>query len=207
MIKGLIGKKIGMTQIFAEDGAVIPVTVIQAGPCVVTQVKTAATDGYDAIQLGLVEKVSPKQTSKAIKGIVDKAGAAPMRHFREVAIGSEAPELGSVIKADLFAENEKVDVSGKTKGKGFQGVMKRHNFAGGPASHGSMFHRRPGSIGMCATPGKVWKGKKMPGHDGTKNVTVRNLVVVGVDTEKNLLLIKGAIPGSRNSYVVVRKKG
>lgn len=183
----------------------VPVTVIEAGPCPVVQVKREATDGYNAIQIGFGSK-KEKNTSKAALGHFKKAGTSALRHLREIRLDSEPQEQpGSSLGVDIFEGEAKVDVIGTTKGRGFQGVVKRWNFSGGPASHGSMFHRRGGSYGMCQWPGEVVKGKKMPGHYGTDRRTVQNLKVVKILPEKNLILVKGSVPGSNGSTVLVRK--
>ncbi|AVQ27765.1 MULTISPECIES: 50S ribosomal protein L3 [Fusobacterium] len=203
-MSGILAKKIGMTQIF-EDGKFIPVTVVEAGPNYVLQKKTVENDGYTALQLGFDEK-KEKNTTKPIMGIFKKAGVNPQRFVKELRVDSvEGFELGQEIKADVLAEVEYVDITGTSKGKGTAGVMKRHNFAGNRASHGvSRNHRLGGSIGMSSWPGKVLRGKKMAGQYGNATVTVQNLKVVKVDVENNLLLIKGAVPGSKNSYIVVK---
>lgn len=203
-MSGILAKKIGMTQIF-EDGKFIPVTVVEAGPNYVLQKKTVENDGYTALQLGFDEKKG-KNTTKPIMGIFKKAGVNPQRFVKELRVDSvEGFELGQEIKADVLAEVEYVDITGTSKGKGTAGVMKRHNFAGNRASHGvSRNHRLGGSIGMSSWPGKVLRGKKMAGQYGNATVTVQNLKVVKVDVENNLLLIKGAVPGSKNSYIVVK---
>ncbi|MFV0577429.1 MAG: 50S ribosomal protein L3 [Fusobacterium ulcerans] len=203
-MSGILAKKIGMTQIF-EDGKFIPVTVVEAGPNYVLQKKTVENDGYTALQLGFDEK-KEKNTTKPIMGIFKKAGVNPQRFVKELRVNSvEGFELGQEIKADVLAEVEYVDITGTSKGKGTAGVMKRHNFAGNRASHGvSRNHRLGGSIGMSSWPGKVLRGKKMAGQYGNATVTVQNLKVVKVDVENNLLLIKGAVPGSKNSYIVVK---
>ena len=203
-MSGILAKKIGMTQIF-EDGKFIPVTVVEAGPKYVLQKKTVENDGYTALQLGFDEK-KEKNTTKPIMGIFKKAGVNPQRFVKELRVDSvEGFELGQEIKADVLAEVEYVDITGTSKGKGTAGVMKRHNFAGNRASHGvSRNHRLGGSIGMSSWPGKVLRGKKMAGQYGNATVTVQNLKVVKVDVENNLLLIKGAVPGSKNSYIVVK---
>lgn len=206
MIQGLIGKKLGMTQLFTEDGQVVPVTVLQAGPCLVVQQKVKENTDKIKVQLGLVEERKIKRVNKPLQGHFGKAGTPPTRMLKEFQ-ASEADEFqpGSAILVDIFAESELVDVVGITKGKGFQGVVKRWGFAGGRASHGSMFHRRPGSIGNCAFPSKVFKGRKMPGQMGGQRKTVKNLKVVRVDHEKNLLLVKGAVPGFNGNYVLIMK--
>jgi large subunit ribosomal protein L3 len=206
MVTGLIGKKVGMTQLFAADGTVSPATVLKAGPCVVAQVKTATRDGYAAVQLGLVEAKAKKE-NKPTAGHFKKAGVPPARVRREVDVqaGAEAPKAGDQVNVSIFADGERVDVIGTSKGKGFQGVVRRHHFAGGAASHGSMFHRAPGSIGASSYPSRVVKGMRMGGHMGSDRVTVRNLKVLRVDAENNLLLLEGSVPGGPNSIVVIRK--
>jgi large subunit ribosomal protein L3 len=205
-MKGILGRKVEMSQVFDDQGRLVPVTLIQCGPCVVTQVKTPETDGYSAVQLGLVERRSRKRITKAIKGICEKAEVAPVKTFGEfrLAGGEAAPERGSQVLCDIFAPGDFVDVIAKSKGKGFQGVMKRHNFRGGAATHGSMFHRAPGSIGASEDPSRVFKNTKMGGHMGDARVTVKNLEVVRVDAENNLIALKGAVPGSRNGLVTLR---
>jgi large subunit ribosomal protein L3 len=206
MIQGMIGRKLGMTQIYDEDGSVVPVTVVEAGPCMVTQIKTADRDGYSAVQLGLVEKKPPRKLSKAEQGHLKKAGdMAPMRHLKEFRVDGDAPSIGEQIGCTAFEAGSKVHISGKSVGKGFQGVIKRHGFGGGRMTHGSHFKRAPGSIGQCATPSRVFPGKKMPGHMGSRNVTTKNLVVVQVIEDQNLLLIKGAVPGAKGGIVFIRK--
>jgi large subunit ribosomal protein L3 len=207
MVTGIIGKKVGMTQLFAADGTVAPATVLKAGPCVVAQVKTASADGYEAVQLGLVEGKKPTRENKPTQGHFKKAGVPATRVRREVkvAAGGDAPKAGDQVNVAIFAENDRVDVVGTSRGKGFQGVVKRHHFAGGRASHGSMFHRAPGSIGASSYPSRVVKGMRMAGHMGADRVTVRNLKVLKVDSENNLLLVEGAVPGGPNSIVVIRK--
>lgn len=205
-MKGILGKKIGMTQVFADDGEIVPVTVVQAGPCLVTQRKTAETDGYDALQIGLVEDEPPRKVTRPRQGHFDKAGVAAMREIGEIRVGADdETEPGSQIKASVFAEGDYVDVTGTSKGKGFQGVIKRHGHSGGKATHGSMFHRAPGSIGQSAFPSRVFPGVKLPGQMGGKKVTVKNLQIVKVDDEENLIYLKGAVPGARNSYVALRE--
>jgi large subunit ribosomal protein L3 len=206
MVTGLIGKKIGMTQLFAADGSVQPATVLKAGPCVVSQVKTVDKDGYEAVQLGLVDAKATKE-NKPTTGHFKKAGVSPARVRREVRVkaGGEAPKLGDQIGVGIFADGERVDIIGTSRGKGFQGVVKRHHFAGGRATHGSMFHRAPGSIGASSFPSRVVKGMRMAGHMGADRVTVRNLKVLKVDADNNLLLLEGAVPGGPNAVVVIRK--
>ena len=204
MKKGLIGKKVGMTQIFDEAGKVIPVTAIEAGPCVVAQVKTEETDGYNAVQLGFGD-VKDKHINKPEAGHFAKAKLANKKHLREFRLDSiEGIKVGDEVKADVFVAGEKVDVQGTSKGKGFQGVIKRHGQSRGPMGHGSMYHRRPGSMGSTSTPGRVFKGKKLPGHMGRVTVTIQNLDVVKVDMDKNVLLIKGSVPGPKGAILIVK---
>lgn len=205
---GLIGRKIGMSQVFAENGDAVPVTVIEAGPCYVTQVKTLERDGYEAAQIGFEAK-KEKQTTRPLQGHFKKAKVEPQRIVREVAVEDiETCEPGQVIGADIFETGELVDVTGYFKGRGFQGVVKRHGFRGGDKTRGQSDRwRHPGSIGQSATPSKVFKGTRMGGRMGNKRVTVRNLQVVGVDAEKNILLVKGAVPGHRNGYVLINRAG
>ena len=204
MKKAIIGKKIGMTQIFDENGVVIPVTVIEAGPCVVAQVKTSENDGYEAVQLGFGE-VKENRLNKPVRGHFSKANVAPRKHLREFRLDSiEGIKVGDEIKADIFAAGEKIDVQGTSKGKGFQGVIKRHGQHRGPMGHGSMYHRRPGSMGSTSTPGRVFKGKKLPGHMGKVTVTIQNLDVVRVDMDKNVLLVKGSVPGPKGAILKIK---
>ena len=204
MKKAILGKKIGMTQMFRSDGTMIPVTVIEAGPCPVIQKKTTGTDGYEAVQVGFCE-MREKLANKPQTGHCAKAGVKPLRYLKEFKLDDTASfEVGQVIKADMFAEGDKVDISGKSKGKGFQGVIKRHNQARGRMTHGSHYHRRVGSMSACSSPSRVFKSKNLPGHMGSENVTVQNLEVVRVDVERNLLLVKGAVPGAKGSVVSVR---
>ncbi|PYQ01201.1 MAG: 50S ribosomal protein L3 [Acidobacteria bacterium] len=204
-VQGIIGKKIGMTQVYAEDGRAIPVTVIQAGPCVVVQLKSKEKDGYASVQLGLVEDRKVKRVSKAMKGHFDKAKLPPCRVLREFTSDGEELKIGDKVSVDLFAPGDVVDVVGVSKGKGFQGVVKRHHFRGGDATHGSMFHRAPGGIGASAFPSRVLKGLRAAGHMGADRVTARNLTVVRVDAGKNVLVVKGSVPGAGGGYVVIRK--
>jgi large subunit ribosomal protein L3 len=207
MLTGIIGRKVGMTQLFHQDGTVTPGTVIKAGPCVVVQTKTAQTDGYESVQIGLVEE-RPARVRKPLAGHFKKAGVPPTRVRREVKVakGAEAPKAGDrVLVNTLFTNGERVDVIGVSRGKGFQGVMKRHNFRGGAATHGSMFHRAPGSIGASSFPSRVVKGMRAAGRMGGDRVTTRNLKIVAVDAENNLVIVHGAVPGAPGSYVVVRK--
>jgi large subunit ribosomal protein L3 len=213
MINGIIGKKVGMTQLFAADGTVTPVTVIKAGPCVVVQKKSAAgRDGYDAVQIGLVEDrpVKLKNVTKPMQGHFEKTGGGtpPTRVLKEIRLrdnGSSEVNVGDKILVDQFAEGDRIELVGKSKGRGFQGTIKRHNFNRGPESHGSMNVRRPGSIGQSAYPSRVIKGTRSSGHMGDKRVTVKGLTVARVDVENNLLMIRGAVPGPNGSVVVVRK--
>jgi large subunit ribosomal protein L3 len=206
MVTGLIGKKVGMTQLFAADGTVSPATVLKAGPCVVVQTKTVDNDGYEAVQLGFVEE-RPTKENKPTAGHFKKAGVPATRVRREVKLkaGSDPVKAGDQVNVSVFAEGERVDVIGTSRGKGFQGVVKRHHFKGGRATHGSMFHRAPGSIGASSFPSRVVKGMRMGGHMGHDRVTVRNLKVLKIDAENNLLLVEGAVPGGPNSYVTIRK--
>jgi large subunit ribosomal protein L3 len=207
MVTGIIGRKVGMTQLFDKDGTAQPVTVLKAGPCVVVQAKNAQSDGYLAVQLGLVEEKAPK-ANKAIAGHYKKANVPPTRVRREVKVakGADAPKAGEqVLVGGLFAAGEQVDVIATSRGLGFQGVVKRHHFAGGAATHGSMFHRAPGSIGASSYPSRVIKGMRAAGHMGSRRVTTRNLRVVSVDVENNLLIVRGAVPGAANGYVLIRK--
>ena len=203
-MKGILGKKIGMTQIFTEEGIVLPVTVVEAGPNVVTQIKTVEKDGYSALQVGF-EDAKEKSLNKPQKGHL-AAAKVLKKHLKEFRMDSvEGFEVGQEIKADLFSVGEKIDVSGISKGKGFQGPIKRHGQSRGPESHGSRYHRRPGSMGACSFPGRVFKNKKLAGHMGSVKVTVQNLEVVKVDADKNLILVKGAIPGAKGSVVTIKE--
>ena len=211
MVTGLIGKKIGMTQLFAADGTVSPATVLKAGPCVVVQTKTVETDGYEAVQLGFVEE-KPTKENKPTTGHFKKAGVPATRVRREVRLkkggdgsGGDTAKPGDQVNVSVFAEGERVDVIGTSRGKGFQGVVKRHHFKGGRASHGSMFHKAPGSIGASSYPSRVVKGMRMGGHMGADRVTVRNLKVLKIDAENNLLMVEGSVPGGPNGYVMIRK--
>ncbi len=204
-VKALLGRKLGMTQVWDDNGRVIPLTVVQVGTNVVTQVRTEDTDGYSAVQIGF-EDIDPRRVTKPLLGHFEKAGVAPKRHVAEFRTAdADSYVLGQELDAATFEAGSKVDVSGTTKGKGFAGVMKRHGFAGGPASHGAhKIHRKPGSIGACATPGRIFKGQRMAGRMGGNRRTIQNLEVTGVDTDKGLLLIKGAIPGPNKAVVVIR---
>ena len=206
MAPGILGKKVGMTQFFDEEGLVVPVTVLEAGPCVVVQRKSADRDGYEAIQVGLVDFTREKLVRKPQRGHFAKAGVAPMRFLREFRVpeGSDF-KPGDRILAEHFRPNEKVAVTATSKGKGFQGVVKRHGFRGGRATHGSMFHRAPGSIGQSATPSRVFKGMRLPGQMGNKRVTVRGLEIVEVHPEDNVILVRGAVPGPNGGYVQIRR--
>lgn len=205
MSPGILGKKLGMTQVFTAEGQVVPVTLVKAGPCVVTQRKTPANDGYDAVQLGLVEYAKPQ--NKPLAGHLKKSGADGVRFLREFRLNQGTGDLkqGDRVLAEEFKPKDVVDVIGTSKGRGFQGVVKRHHFRGGDATHGSMFHRAPGSIGGSSFPSRVFPGMKMGGRMGTDQVTVRNLEIVSVDTEDNVIAVKGAIPGPNGGYVMVRR--
>lgn len=203
MKKAILATKVGMTQIFNEDGVLTPVTVLQAGPCVVTQVKTMDNDGYEAVQVGFADK-RENLVNKPMKGHFDKAGVSCKRFVRELKLEGEYT-LGQEIKADIFAAGDKIDATAISKGKGFQGAIKRHGQSRGPMAHGSKYHRHAGSNGSATTPGRVFKGKKMPGHMGAVRVTVQNLEVVRVDAEQNLILVKGAVPGPKKSLVMIKE--
>lgn len=203
---GILGKKLGMTQIFLEDGTIIPVTVIEAGPCLVVQRKTNDRDGYEAVQVGLVENTAPRHVTQARAGHFKTADVPPVRLLKEFRIGSDSEaKAGDEIKVSIFAEDDYVDATGLGKGRGFAGVIKRHGFGGGRATHGSMFHRAPGSVGMSATPSRVIKGKRLPGQMGNKKVTTKNLKVVKVDEEKNLIYLRGSVPGANNGYITLKR--
>lgn len=205
MKKAILATKVGMTQIFNEDGALVPVTVLQAGPCVVTQVKTVDNDGYSAVQVGFTDK-REKLVSKPVKGHFDKAGVSYKRYVREFRFeNAEEYSVKDEIKADVFAAGDKIDATAIAKGKGFQGAIKRHGQSRGPMAHGSKYHRHAGSNGSCSDPSKVFKGKKMPGHMGAKQITIQNLEVVKVDAENNLILVKGAVPGPKKSLVTIKE--
>ena len=205
MKKAILATKVGMTQIFNENGALVPVTVLQAGPCVVTQVKTAENDGYKAVQVGFVDK-REKLVSKPLRGHFDKAGGSYKRYVREFKFeNAEEYSVKDEIKADIFAAGDKIDATAISKGKGFQGAIKRYGQHRGPMAHGSKFHRHQGSNGSATTPGRVFKGKGMPGHMGSKQITVQNLEVVKVDVDNNLILVKGAVPGPKKSLVTIKE--
>ena len=205
MKKAILATKVGMTQIFNEDGVLTPVTVLQAGPCVVTQIKTVEKDGYSAVQVGYVDK-REKLVNKPMKGQFDKAGVSCKRFVREFKFeNADEYQVAQEIKADIFAVGDKIDATAISKGKGFQGAIKRHNQHRGPMAHGSKFHRHAGSNGACSDPSKVFKGKGMPGHMGSKRITIQNLEVVRVDAENNLLLVKGAVPGPKKSLVTIKE--
>ncbi len=207
MSPGILGKKIGMSQVFRPDGQAVPVTLLKAGPCMVVQRKTPSTDGYDAVQLGLMEYVKPQRINKPATGHLKKAGAEGAKFLREFPLGAGNNDLkaGDKVLVDQFKPKDKVDVIGISKGRGFAGLVKRHHFGGGAGSHGSMFHRAPGSIGASSFPSRVLPGMRMAGHMGHASVTVRNLEVIDVDTEDNVLVVKGAVPGPNGGYVVVRR--
>ena len=206
-MEGILGKKLGMTQVFGDHGTMVPVTVLEVGPCLVVQRKTKDNDGYEAVQVGLVEAKTPRNTTQPMKGHFKKAGVAPTRRTAEFKLGEGDEDLkaGDEIKASIFNPGEYVDVVGTSKGKGFQGVVKRHGFRGGRATHGSMFHRAPGSIGSSAYPSRVFKGMRMAGRMGGERVTTKNLQIVKVDAEQNLIYVRGAVPGPRSGYVAIRR--
>jgi large subunit ribosomal protein L3 len=205
-MEGMLGRKVGMTQIYAEDGSVVPVTVLKAGPCLVVQRKTRATDGYESVQLGLVEDRPPKHVTKPRLGHFAKAGIAALARLMEFRLSDgEEVQAGDEVKASIFEEKQYVDVVATSKGKGFQGVIKRHGFSGGRATHGSMFHRAPGSIGASAFPSRVYPGMRGPGRMGGERVTVKNLLVVKIDAEQNLIYLRGAVPGPRHAYVAIKR--
>jgi large subunit ribosomal protein L3 len=205
MVTGIIGRKVGMTQLFAEDGSVVPATVIKAGPCVVVQRKTATTDGYESVQIGLVD-AKPAKVRKPLEGHYRKANVPPTRVRREVKLAKDGdPKVGDQVLVTIFENGERVDIIGTSRGKGFQGVVKRHHFAGGAATHGSMFHRAPGSIGASSFPSRVVKGMRAAGRMGGDRITVRNLRVAKVDAENHLLIVRGAVPGAPTGYLVIRK--
>ena len=206
-VNGILGIKLGMTQVFAEDGTAVPCTVLQAGPCVVVQRRTKDKDGYEAVQLGLVEFIKPQRITKAQTGHYKKAGVAPMRYLGEMRIEDSKDETkaGDRVLVDGFQVGEYVDVTGVSKGKGFQGGVKRWHFGGGEGSHGSMFHRAPGSIGASAFPSRVFPGMRAAGRMGGERVTVKNLLVVKIDAEQNLIYLRGAVPGPRNAYVAIKR--
>ncbi len=202
-MKGILGRKLGMTQVFTEDGRLIPVTVIEAGPCQVVQVKSTAKDGYDAVKVGFIEVKKAKNITKPLSGVFKKAGTSIFRILKEFPMSGLS--VGDTVTVDGFNKGDKVAVSGTCKGKGFQGVMKRHKFKGGPDSHGSMFNRAPGSIGASSFPSRVWRGIRMAGHMGNERVTERGLTIIDIRPEQNIILIKGAVPGAINSIVEIRK--
>src|SRR5215207_5791610 len=205
MVTAILGRKIGMTQLFAEDGSVVPATVIKAGPCVVVQRKTATTDGYESVQIGLVD-AKPAKSRKPLAGHFKKANVPPTTILREVALAKDCdPKVGDQILVSMFENGERVDVIGTSRGKGFQGVVKRHHFAGGAATHGSMFHRAPGSIGASSFPSRVVKGMRAAGRMGGGRVTIHNLKVLRVDADNHLLIVEGGIPGAPSDYVIIRK--
>lgn len=207
VVRGLIGRKVGMTQVFDEEGQVIPVTVLECGPCPVTQIKTEETDGYAAVQLGFGADRKEKRTPAGLKGHLEKSGTGPQRLLREFRVDDASGiEVGQHMTVEIFEGVDKVKVTGMTKGHGFAGVVKHYGFGGGKETHGSMHHRRTGTIGMCATPGHVFRGHPMPGRFGNVRRTVSNLKVVRVDKENNLLLVKGAVPGGKNGYVLVQAR-
>lgn len=216
-VEGLLGRKVGMTQIFREDGSVVPVTVLKAGPCVVVDRRTKEKDGYEAVRLGLVERFSKSKLNKPMRGVFEKNSLAPLKTLREFKYsvtpgggdepGSKGPAPGDRVLVDMFEPGTRVDIAGISKGKGFAGVIKRHHFRGGRATHGSMFHRAPGSIGASAYPSRVFRGTRMGGQMGNRRATVRKIEVIRIDVENNLLLVKGAVPGARGTLLEIRKTG
>jgi large subunit ribosomal protein L3 len=205
-MQGILGRKLGMTQIFTDDGSTVPVTVVEAGPCVVLALRTKERDGYEAVQLGLVETKPPRKVTKPQLGHFKKSGASPVRRLAEFAADpGESWSPGDQVKVSIFQELEWVDVVGTSKGKGFQGVIKRHNFRGGRSSHGSMFHRAPGSIGGSSNPSRVFPGMKGTGRLGGERITTKNLLVVKIDEEKNLIYLRGSVPGARNAYIALQR--
>jgi len=200
---GILGKKLGMTQVYDETGKAWPVTLVEAGPCCVVQVKTKEKDGYEASKIGFIEIKKEKKVTKPLLGIFKKAGIRPFKLLKEFPMGGI--KVGEMVTVEKFSKGDLISVAGISKGKGFQGVMKRHNYAGGPGSHGSMFNRAPGSIGASSFPSRVWKNKGMPGHMGSERVTVKNLKIVDVKVDQNLLLIYGAVPGSKGTFLEIRK--
>ena len=203
MKKAILGKKLGMTQIFDEKGKVIPVTAIEAGPCTVVQIKSKDADGYEAVKLGFAD-IKESKLTKPKMGEFKKANITTKKHLREFRLEDINYNVGDEIKVDIFSQGEKVDITGTSKGKGFQGVIKRHGQSRGPMGHGSMYHRRPGSMGSTSTPGRVFKGKKLPGHMGMETVTIQNLEVVKVDLDKNVILVKGSVPGNKGAILKIR---
>ena len=204
MVTTILGRKLGMTQVWSDDDKLLPVTVIEAGPCVVTQVKTEKRDGYRAVQIGFGE-VKANKVNKPMQGHFDKAGVDAKKYLQEIRLAKDDVfKVGQAITVEAFSGIKSVSVTGTSKGKGFAGVMKRHNFKGGPGGHGSHFHRAPGSVGQCATPSRVFKGLKLPGHMGSETVTVRNLDIVKIDAEQNLLIVKGAVPGGKGALLTIR---
>lgn len=201
-MKGILGKKIGMSQVFKEDGTLIPVTLIEAGPCCVVQIKTKERDSYNVVKLGFVDVKKKKNMTKPMQAVFEKAGLKAYKFLKEFSI--EGHKVGDIVTVDTFTQGEKVNITAVSKGKGFQGVMKRHNFSGGPGSHGSMFNRAPGSIGASAFPSRVWKNQKMAGHMGSKQVTVQNLTVIDVKAAQNLMIVKGAVPGAKGAIVEIK---
>ena len=210
MSVGLMAKKIGMTQVYDDAGALVAVTVLQAGPCVVVQRKTQSRDGYEAVQLGFVERKPPKRVTKPMLGHFKKADTAPLKRLTEFRLDAASDaelKTGEQLAVDRFETGDRVEVTGVSKGKGFQGVMKRHGFSGGRATHGSMFHRAPGSIGQSSYPSRVFRGVRLPGQMGSQRVTTKNLTVLKIDKQRNLLLIKGSVPGANSTYLTIRKLG
>ena len=207
MVNGILGKKLGMSQIFREDGEIVPVTVLQAGPCVVVQRKSATNDGYEAAQIALIEGRAKRHATKPLKGHFAKSNVAPQKFIREIRLqpGAEDTKPGDSVLVGQFQPKDRINVTGVSKGRGFAGVVKRHHFRGGEKSHGSMFHRAPGSIGSSAFPSRVFKGMRAAGHMGADRVTVRNLEVLRINSDENLLMVKGAVPGPNGGYLVIQK--
>jgi large subunit ribosomal protein L3 len=213
-VEGLLGRKVGMTQVFREDGTAVPVTVLKAGPCVIVGSRTKEKDGYEAVRIGLVERFSKSKLNKPMRGTFEKHSLAPLKTLREFKYTSspegeeseaKGPKAGDRVLVDMFESGGRVDIAGISKGKGFAGVIKRHHFGGGRASHGSMFHRAPGSIGQSAYPSRVFQGTRMPGQMGNKRATIKNIEVVRIYVENNLLMVKGAVPGARGTLLEIRK--
>ncbi len=200
---GILGKKLGMTQIFTDDGKICPVTVVEAGPCCVIQVKTLKNDGYESVKMGFIE-TEEKKLNKPLSGVFKRAGVKPYRILKEFPMSGL--KVGEFLTVEKFVKGDKVSIAGVSKGKGFQGVMKRHHYAGGPGSHGSMFNRAPGSIGASSFPSRVWKNTGLPGHMGLERVTSKNLEIIDVKTDQNVLLIRGAVPGAKGTYLEIRKE-
>jgi large subunit ribosomal protein L3 len=205
-VKSILGKKIGMTQVFSDNGQLVPVTFLEAGPCRVIQTKTKEKDGYSALQVGFEEVKKEKNVPKGRLGHFKKVSQSPYRFLREVILDGVEMKVGDTVTVDIFQKGDRVSITGISKGKGFQGVMKRHNYRGGPGSHGSMFNRAPGSIGQSSYPSRVWKNKGMPGHMGSERVTTKNIEIIDVKKEQNLIVVKGSVPGANNGYLLIRSE-